>query len=353
MPNGIKKENLPSKVCVACGRPFTWRKKWERVWDDVTACSKSCNRQRKVTKLNERKCSFSTSTSTTSRNDTIGGAKATISTIIAQPEGIGRLGNNIIKNNDDGYNNDDVDNDDDDDDDNNKNDDTRNDDKNSNNDHDHDRRPPSLWKCPPNELKSSSTSSIQKNKKTTTTTTKKKVLKSEPTATEEVVVHATMDHNNQQDNMYRSTVSDDEDDDGPIDVVNNDDNADDDDYEDEDRLLFLLQEHEQQPPPPSPPTSSKKFDRKAAKRVQKAERRAERMGVGTDPTAGQKLCDVCDKSVDLLIRCRYEPNQTLWKMVCGTCWTNHASGGVIDGDVHHPHYRYGGLWKNRRAQQRL
>lgn len=27
---GVKKENLPTKVCVVCDRPFTWRKKWER-----------------------------------------------------------------------------------------------------------------------------------------------------------------------------------------------------------------------------------------------------------------------------------------------------------------------------------
>ena len=47
MPRGVKKENLPSKMCVVCGRPFTWRKKWERVWDEVTTCSKSCNRKRK------------------------------------------------------------------------------------------------------------------------------------------------------------------------------------------------------------------------------------------------------------------------------------------------------------------
>ena len=25
MPNGVKKENLPTKVCVVCGRPYTWR----------------------------------------------------------------------------------------------------------------------------------------------------------------------------------------------------------------------------------------------------------------------------------------------------------------------------------------
>ena len=47
MPRGVKKENLPQKVCVVCGRPFTWRKKWERCWDEVTTCSKSCNAKRR------------------------------------------------------------------------------------------------------------------------------------------------------------------------------------------------------------------------------------------------------------------------------------------------------------------
>lgn len=47
---GIKKENLPSKVCVVCNRPFTWRKKWERCWDEVTTCSKSCNGKRRAAK---------------------------------------------------------------------------------------------------------------------------------------------------------------------------------------------------------------------------------------------------------------------------------------------------------------
>jgi len=47
MPRGVKKENLPTKVCVVCNRPFNWRKKWERCWDEVTTCSKSCNRKRR------------------------------------------------------------------------------------------------------------------------------------------------------------------------------------------------------------------------------------------------------------------------------------------------------------------
>jgi hypothetical protein len=47
MPRGVKKENLPSKVCVTCNRPFTWRKKWEACWDEVTTCSKKCNGERR------------------------------------------------------------------------------------------------------------------------------------------------------------------------------------------------------------------------------------------------------------------------------------------------------------------
>lgn len=41
------KSNLPEKICVVCGRPFEWRKKWERCWNEVTCCSKSCNAQRR------------------------------------------------------------------------------------------------------------------------------------------------------------------------------------------------------------------------------------------------------------------------------------------------------------------
>jgi len=42
MPKMRKKSDLPTKVCVACGRPFTWRKKWERVWNEVKFCSDAC-----------------------------------------------------------------------------------------------------------------------------------------------------------------------------------------------------------------------------------------------------------------------------------------------------------------------
>jgi hypothetical protein len=43
---GVKKENLPSKTCIVCNRPFTWRKKWAKVWDEVKYCSDACRKQR-------------------------------------------------------------------------------------------------------------------------------------------------------------------------------------------------------------------------------------------------------------------------------------------------------------------
>lgn len=42
MPRMRKKADLPQKTCKACGRPFAWRKKWEKVWDEVLYCSDAC-----------------------------------------------------------------------------------------------------------------------------------------------------------------------------------------------------------------------------------------------------------------------------------------------------------------------
>ena len=96
------------------------------------------------------------------------------------------------------------------------------------------------------------------------------------------------------------------------------------------------------------PKERKKAMRKYEKKRKKQERRAQREGRG-DPTVGQKQCDMCGELVDLLIRCQYDESQQ-WKMVCGGgCWKK-VSGGVVDGDVNHPYYKYGGLWKNRRRK---
>jgi hypothetical protein len=42
-----KKRDLPQKACAACGRPFTWRRKWEAVWDEVKFCSRRCRATRR------------------------------------------------------------------------------------------------------------------------------------------------------------------------------------------------------------------------------------------------------------------------------------------------------------------
>jgi hypothetical protein len=42
----IAKSDLPTKLCVVCQRPFAWRKKWRKVWDEVRYCSDACRSQR-------------------------------------------------------------------------------------------------------------------------------------------------------------------------------------------------------------------------------------------------------------------------------------------------------------------
>lgn len=84
--------------------------------------------------------------------------------------------------------------------------------------------------------------------------------------------------------------------------------------------------------------------RKAATKAAKALTRAKREG-SAPAEAGQKSCDQCGKGVNLLVRCQVDASQA-WRMVCGKCWKG-VSGGQVDGDASHPHYRYGGLWKNR------
>ncbi|MBJ7255556.1 MAG: DUF2256 domain-containing protein [Akkermansiaceae bacterium] len=42
--NGVKKQNLPSKICLHCGRSFAWRKKWTRDWEHIRFCSNACRK---------------------------------------------------------------------------------------------------------------------------------------------------------------------------------------------------------------------------------------------------------------------------------------------------------------------
>jgi len=41
-----RKGDLPQKPCATCGRPFAWRRKWAKVWDEVRHCSDACRRAR-------------------------------------------------------------------------------------------------------------------------------------------------------------------------------------------------------------------------------------------------------------------------------------------------------------------
>lgn len=87
--------------------------------------------------------------------------------------------------------------------------------------------------------------------------------------------------------------------------------------------------------------------RRMHKKTVKAERRAQRECAPGAADAKRKPCEDCGRLVDLLVRCTRDSSQQ-WCMLCGRCWKS-ASGGIPDGDADHPHYRYGGIWKNRSA----
>ncbi|WP_183896880.1 DUF2256 domain-containing protein [Rhizobium skierniewicense] len=42
MPKRREKSDLPTKFCPVCNRPFSWRKKWKKTWDNVKFCSQRC-----------------------------------------------------------------------------------------------------------------------------------------------------------------------------------------------------------------------------------------------------------------------------------------------------------------------
>ena len=66
------------------------------------------------------------------------------------------------------------------------------------------------------------------------------------------------------------------------------------------------------------------------------------------PSAYRKPCDLCHTPNDVLVRCQIEETCS-WYFVCTKkCWRD-VSGGIVDGDSNHPHYRYGGMWKNKHA----
>ncbi len=48
MPRGVAKTDLPTKICARCGRPFSWRRKWARDWEQVRYCSEACRSGRET-----------------------------------------------------------------------------------------------------------------------------------------------------------------------------------------------------------------------------------------------------------------------------------------------------------------
>ncbi|MBL8669900.1 MAG: DUF2256 domain-containing protein [Alphaproteobacteria bacterium] len=45
-----RKRDLPTKSCLACGRPFSWRKRWARTWTELRFCSIRCRGDARLVK---------------------------------------------------------------------------------------------------------------------------------------------------------------------------------------------------------------------------------------------------------------------------------------------------------------
>lgn len=55
MPTKPRKPHLPTKLCPVCERPFAWRKKWARTWDEVRYCSDACRKGTPRGKVNRQR----------------------------------------------------------------------------------------------------------------------------------------------------------------------------------------------------------------------------------------------------------------------------------------------------------
>lgn len=45
-PEAVTASQHADKICGACGRRITWRKRWERSWDEIRFCSDGCRARR-------------------------------------------------------------------------------------------------------------------------------------------------------------------------------------------------------------------------------------------------------------------------------------------------------------------
>jgi len=218
-------KHVEAKDCITCGRVITWRKKWERCWDEVTTCSKRCK---------------------TTRRRELRRAKRNITTSITSPLETAALDEIITRS----------------------------------------------ATMPPLAIKS-----IAATTTATSPTIPSLTLTSTTTAPPRSVSQ-------------------------PLELINPTDDA----------IITTNQTVQQL-----------RKERKKRKKLLQKNKRAKREG-RQDPSIGRKDCQTCAKASDVLVRCRIDATKN-WFLICGKCW-NKYSGGVPDGDLKHPHYCYGGVWKN-------
>ncbi|MCP4191346.1 MAG: DUF2256 domain-containing protein [Planctomycetaceae bacterium] len=47
MRTRTKDKGVPTKICIVCHRPFSWRRKWARCWQQVRFCSDRCRKMKR------------------------------------------------------------------------------------------------------------------------------------------------------------------------------------------------------------------------------------------------------------------------------------------------------------------
>ena len=241
---------LPTKDCVVCNRPFTWRKKWESNWDEITTCSKRCNGERKKSNRIVRGAERAAEQLDGSKGDTVDAGSSASSDEDSVPV-----------------------------------------------------------------LSASVVGSAQPQP--TTMAGKVAAIAVELGIDDSLPLTQVIAAANDAMRIEGE---------GPMaNMVA--------------RLMSELSLNDDSNP--APEALDPKAARKAAKKAAKLQKRARREG--EDEQVGQKACSLCERRVDLLIRCQIDSHRE-WNMVCGKCWKTPAvAGGVVDGDGSNKHYRYGGL----------
>ena len=308
MPRGILKENLPQKVCIACNRPFTWRKKWERCWDEVKTCSKSCNAKRREAARPQDPAAEGTGASKVPQPKgpiVMGSPPEVMSRAATVEAATGRRrhlpdaartrqviagGRRESPAHDDWAVLDDSD------------------EEEEEAQGEGASRPMGFREV---DLFDVELAAEDFERLLAHSGAPEASESDGPTATCAAADDGTLTENRQEgghslkgEDWGRSETGS--------------------------ETLALLGSREW---------------RKAQRKAVKVQRRDQRAGAPGTEDVGRKACDMCSQRVDLLVRCTLDAAKQ-WHMVCGRCWRV-ASGGLTDGDADHPHYTYGGLWKNR------